>query len=166
MLQIFLSHLTLQLLFNKSFIASFLCKKLFSRKAHPNFSRHRFLTGRPNALGVKDVTWLHPKGHEMGDDDWNRQHLHAFGMLLHGDRLHSTDPQGNPLRDETFLVLFNAGDPASTIILPSASAYDDQGWIEVIDAQEDPLFVAGQRVQVLGHSIRVFMADPSEDDWE
>ncbi|GIV61390.1 MAG: glycogen operon protein GlgX homolog [Rhodothermaceae bacterium] len=98
------------------------------RKAHPNFRRHRFLTGQVDEFGVKDVTWWHPEGREMTLEDWQSPSLHALGMLLRGDRIADVDARGKPILDDTFLVLFNAGNQSVVFTLPEAVAGAPQAW--------------------------------------
>jgi glycogen operon protein len=98
------------------------------RKAHPSFRRHRFLTGRADADGVKDVLWWHPKGHEMTGHDWSRADLHAFGMLLRGDRIAERNHRGRPLHDDTFLLLFNAGEASVAFHLPNGFTDAARRW--------------------------------------
>lgn len=105
------------------------------RKKHPNFRRHRFLTGRPDDQMVKDVTWWHPEGREMNDADWSDPDRLSFGMLLRGDRIDDVGPDGHNLKDDTFLVLMNALDKPETFLFPREAAGDPIAW-EVIPESE------------------------------
>jgi isoamylase len=93
------------------------------RRAHPSFRRRQFLTGEARVDERRDVMWWHPVGREMTTDDWHNPRLRALGMLLDGEVLRDVDARGNPLRDETFLVLFNSG-RAVRFVLPEAP----EGW--------------------------------------
>src|SRR5690606_34870803 len=58
------------------------------RQAHPTFRRRHFLTGEAaGGATIKDVSWWHPEGHEMGEGDWHNGDLHALGMMLSGQGL-------------------------------------------------------------------------------
>jgi len=87
----------------------FVKKVIAFRRAHPSFRRHHFLTGTEDENGITDVSWWHPSGHEMKDQDWGDDHLRSLGMLLSGE---GTGEQGSDHRgrDSAFLILFNAGD--------------------------------------------------------
>ena len=50
------------------------------RRQHPELRRDAFLQGAPNPGGAKDVTWLHPSGHEMEQSDWAYPQLRTLGM--------------------------------------------------------------------------------------
>ncbi len=87
------------------------------RREHPSFHRRRFLTGEAAADGRRDVVWMHPDGREMTHEDWEDPRR-ALGMLLDGRLLRDTDARGNPLYDETFLVLIAAGGETRFVLPP------------------------------------------------
>ncbi len=78
------------------------------RAEHPVFRRRSFLTGEPNEDGVKDVSWWHPDGREMGAEDWHDERLGALGMVLCGRACTELDARGNRRRDLSHLVLFHS----------------------------------------------------------
>ncbi len=144
----------------KQAFLTFVTRMIAFRKAHPNFNRHRFLTGRPDEVGARDVVWWHPDGREMGDGDWADGALQAMGMWLNGNRINSVDARGNVLSDDTFLVLINAGDAGVDVTLPGEAG----GWL-VIDpmADEDAhaaiAYQAGEPVLVAARSVVILQAD-------
>ncbi len=115
------------------------------RKRHPNFRRHRFLTGQADSTSAKDVTWWHFSGREMTGDDWAKTEAARFGMILRGDMIVDRDSQGNRLTDDTFLVLFNPSGDAAVCVLPDPKAYNGKGW-EVVDEAEGSVPRDGQVV--------------------
>jgi isoamylase len=55
------------------------------RHKYPILRRNLFLNGQYNEdLGVRDVTWIHPSGVQMSEDDWHNPDLRLVGMLLDG----------------------------------------------------------------------------------
>jgi glycogen operon protein len=98
------------------------------RKEHQNFRRRRFLTGEADASDVADAVWWHPEGHKMTNEDWKQADRRAFGLVLRGDRIHGMDERGKPLRDDTFALLFNAGDDEVLFALPSLEGREDVLW--------------------------------------
>ena len=94
------------------------------RKAHPIFRRRSFLTGQVDASGCRDVSWWHPHGREMTQEDWNAPDGVGFGMLLCGSAFHELDARGRPRSDDTFLVLFHGARP-DRFVLPEPP---DAGW--------------------------------------
>jgi isoamylase len=76
---------------------------------HPVFRRRRWFKGRPvRGTGVTDIAWFRPDGAEMNDDDWRQEHARSFAVFLNGDALRDTDADGEPVRDDSVLLLFNA----------------------------------------------------------
>jgi glycogen operon protein len=76
------------------------------RREHPVFRRTSFLEGRGEQL--PDVWWMRPDGRRMTRRDWDDNGARAIGAFLNGDELDMLTPRGERVRDDTFLVLFNA----------------------------------------------------------
>ena len=98
------------------------------RRRHPNFRRHHFLRGTPDDNGITDATWWHPDGQPMKPEDWVNHDLPAFGLLLRGDALPRTDARGRPLRDASFMVLFNRAITPCDFVVPAADALHPPVW--------------------------------------
>jgi glycogen operon protein len=109
------------------------------RRAHPNFRRHRFLTGAPDEHGRRDVTWWHPAGHEMHTADWLRSGGHVLGALLRGDRLEDNDAIGNRLEDSTYLVCFNASEKPVRFVLPPNGVGNPEAWVVALSSIDGSL---------------------------
>jgi len=89
------------------------------RKAHPVFRRRQFFYGRRiRGSEVKDLSWFRPDGKEMTDDDWNNPHTRCFGLRMAGDAIVEVDTRGEPIVDETFLILLNAYHEPVNFVLP------------------------------------------------
>jgi glycogen operon protein len=98
------------------------------RGGHPNFHRRHFFQDRridPEAPGRKvnggseeDILWLRPDGKEMTKDEWNASWVRCFGLWLNGRTLDEVNAIGEPIRDDTFLVLFNAHHEPMRFTLP------------------------------------------------
>ena len=130
------------------------------RKAHPNFCRRRFLTGRMDETGVKDVVWWHPEGREMNESDWYDHDLHSMGMLLRGDRIRRVDKSGKPIEDDTFLLLFNAHAEPISFNLPSSSHVGSTGWQPALAEgyEEADELQEGDQIAVPGRMLWVLKA--------
>jgi glycogen operon protein len=90
------------------------------RQRHPVFRRRRFFQGRRiRGAEVKDISWFRPDGKEMTDDDWAQGYIRCLGIRLAGDAIEETNPKGQPIVDETFLVLLNAHHEPLPFILPA-----------------------------------------------
>lgn len=129
------------------------------RKAHRSFRRHHFLTGRADSAGIRDALWWHPEGREMDSEDWRAPSLHAFGLLLRGDRIEGMDAHGEPLHDDTLLLLVNAGDLPVTVRLPIKEAGDPQHWkVDFESVTTRDAYGAAEEVVVDPHELMVLRA--------
>jgi isoamylase len=89
------------------------------RKAHVNFRRASFLTGDdPRGTGLPDVWWFRPDGRRMARRDWARDDVHTLGVFLNGDEIPTRTPDGEPIVDDAFVLLFNASDETVEFKLP------------------------------------------------
>jgi glycogen operon protein len=82
------------------------------RREHEEFRRETFLKGTAARSGVKDVTWLHARGSEMTQADWQDPALRTLGVWFGG---RSRSPG-------RFLLLLNADDAGHAFALPAAGA--------------------------------------------
>ena len=107
------------------------------RRAHPVFRRRRFFSGEPAAAGgLRDIIWLAPSGEPMADGDWGDSQLKSIGVFLNGGAITEPGPRGDPLVDQSFLLLFNARAELVTFRLPGA-AYA-AAWEPVADTAAGP----------------------------
>jgi isoamylase len=91
------------------------------RHAHPVLRRESFLEGSDEADGAElpDAWWFRPDGRKMTKDDWE-QGEPVLGLFLNGERIPNPGPRGEVIRDDSFLVLFNAHGEAREFTLPRA----------------------------------------------
>jgi glycogen operon protein len=108
------------------------------RRKHPNLHRRKFFQDRPidpaHVHGVeiaggtvRDIDWLRPDGEPMTEEEWNAGWIRALGMRLSGEVLDDVNELGEPIHDDTFLILINAHYEALTFKLPQVS-HADIGW--------------------------------------
>ncbi|SNT51738.1 glycogen operon protein [Actinomadura meyerae] len=103
------------------------------RHDHPVFRRRRFFTGRGTGAAA-DIAWLTPAGDSMTDQDWNVGFAKSLGVFLNGDAITEPDPRGRRVRDDSFLLLVNAGSEPVEFILPGAE-YGER-WEFALDTAE------------------------------
>ncbi len=77
-----------------------------------------------------EIHWLHPRGGDMQDSDWQDVQLRLVGML-------TRDAQNQPL-----LVVLNAGDDG-------LFALPEGGWVRVLNSAADPLTCEEAQTDVL-----------------
>ncbi|MEA3018608.1 MAG: isoamylase [Actinomycetota bacterium] len=102
------------------------------RRDHPVFRRRRFFEGRP-MRGNPDIGWFAPDGTEMSEDDWEKGFAKSLGVFLNGDAIPSVDPRGEPVRDDSFLVLLNAHYEPLDFVMPDRYG---QQWSIVLDTAD------------------------------
>jgi glycogen operon protein len=94
------------------------------RRSHPVFCRRRFFQGRPvrghSRGSLDDISWFRPDGQEMTDDDWASGFGKSLAVFLNGHAIPDLDRRGQEVRDDSFLLLFNAWDQALDFTVPSA----------------------------------------------
>jgi len=109
------------------------------RHEHPIFRRPKFFQGRKlRGSDVKDILWLNPSGLEMADEEWGAHFVKTLGVMLNGDSIDVRDWQGVPVRDRTFLLLFNASHEDIEFTLPGEP---DREWDLLINTVEEAGFV-------------------------
>jgi len=102
-------------------IREFTKRLLQLRAEHPVFRRAAFLTGEERrGSGAPDIWWFRPDGRKMTQVDWARGDAFALGAFLNGAEIPSLSPEGEPVVDESFIVLFNAWREPVTFVLPPA----------------------------------------------
>jgi isoamylase len=114
------------------------------RKNHPNLHRRKFFQDRriePEAPGRMvdggpegDVLWLRPDGKEMSQEEWHAGWVRCVGMLLNGRTLDDVNGVGEPIYDETFLILYNPYHEPIRFALPSLKA--GNAWNLCLDTRE------------------------------
>ncbi|CNE48639.1 isoamylase [Mycobacterium tuberculosis] len=103
------------------------------RHDHPVFRRRRFFTGRGTGAAA-DIAWLTPSGESMTDQDWNVGFAKSLGVFLNGDAITEPDPRGRRVRDDSFLLLINAGSEPVEFTLPGPE-YGER-WEYTLDTAE------------------------------
>ncbi|KRV49413.1 glycogen debranching protein [Wenjunlia vitaminophila] len=106
------------------------------RRRHPVLRRAAFFTGHPRRPGgPPDLTWFTPAGRRMTEADWY-QPAATVGMFLCGRDLPERDPLGQPISDDSFLLVWHTGPRPVRFTLPGppwATHYE----VEVDTAPED-----------------------------
>jgi len=129
------------------------------RAAHPVFRRRRFFEGRAIfGTGVSDIGWFRPDGVEMTDHDWQVGFAKSLGVFLNGEALPDPDPRGHEIRDDTFLLLFNAHHDAVEFRLPGSNW--GREWTVTVDTSRPGptrriTLSASSRRMVSGRSVQV-----------
>jgi glycogen operon protein len=113
------------------------------RKDHPVFRRPKFLKGRRiRGSEIRDVMWFNPGGNEMSDEEWASPFVRCLGMLLSGDTADVVSFEGEPVRDDTFLLLINSHFETIQFVLPGQ---EHLGWELILDTTNEDGFLGEKR---------------------
>ncbi|MBV9946294.1 MAG: glycogen debranching protein GlgX, partial [Myxococcales bacterium] len=106
------------------------------RRRHPALRRRDFLRGvRVSGSRGKDITWLRPDGEEMRAEDWAAPDTAAIAFRLDGDAIDDVR-RGEPVRDDSILVMMNAEKDPLPFLLPGPSL--GAAWRLALDTREPP----------------------------
>ncbi len=115
-------------------------KLIWFREAHPVFDRPKFFRGRRiRGSEIRDVMWFNPGGSEMSDEEWASPFVRCVGMLLSGDTVDVVNFEGEPIRDDTFLLLMNTHYEAIPFVLPGQENLE---WQLILDTMDPNGFLA------------------------
>jgi glycogen operon protein len=141
-------------------LLAFTRKLIWLRREHPNFRRPKFFQSRRIRHAEEhDIRWLRPDGEEMTDEEWSQDWVKVVGLWLGGEALPEVDGQGQPVQDDTFLILFNAYEGTVPFVLPNG---DHPGWQLMVDTttaewpDPGPVWPAGAPYDLRERSLAVF----------
>jgi glycogen operon protein len=152
---------------SKQALLDFTRQLISMRREHPNLRRKKYFQDRaiaPSTVGrtevggraVQDITWVRPDGNEMTQEEWSLGWVRCLGLELCGTTLDHVDALGQPLIDDTFLILFNPHWEPIDFYMPKE--HGDAGWRVLFDTRtSEPvastIVPAGQSYQVVPRSL-------------
>jgi len=133
-------------------LTDFTARVVALRKEHPVFRRPKYFQGRRvSTAGVKDLMWFDTDGSEMTQDDWSGE-KRCLGMLLSGDALDVRNAEGEPVRDDTFLLLFNAHHEKVPFALPGRQ---EVNWERILDTCDEAGFLAKPTIHSAADEVEI-----------
>ena len=143
-------------------LLEFTSKLIHLRLAHPNLHRRKFFQDREirrrgeNKV-IHDIAWFNPDGNQVSDEVWSAGWSRSIALLLNGQTLQVTDEEGQPVIDDSFLIIVNAADQGVEFTLPPSISAN--GWCQVMDTEnvDDPFAHAalGEKVIVGGRAMKL-----------
>jgi isoamylase len=110
---------------------------------HPVFRKRRWFQGRSiHGAQVRDIEWFSSDGTEMTEDDWRGRLIREIGVFLSGNGLRDRD--GEPIREDTFYVVFNANPHQVRFRIPDGRLANR--WRVVLDTAAEPAWLRRRRV--------------------
>jgi isoamylase len=134
------------------------------RRSHPNLHRRKFFQDRPIGPGTaqrkvngheeQDIIWLRPDGGEMTNEEWNAGWVRCIGLMLNGRTLEDVNGVGEPIRDETFMILFNPHTESIRFFMPQRPgvAWEMQIDTAFPDKTEHPVIAPGEFYELVPRS--------------
>jgi isoamylase len=158
-------------------LLGFTRKLIQLRKDHPVFRRPKFFQGRRiRGSEIRDVMWFNPGGNEMSEEEWAHPFVRCLGMLLSGDTMDVLTFEGEPIRDDTFLLLINAHYEPIPFVLPGQENIEWQLILDTMNAEgfftEPKKFASGDDVDLGGRAACLLQlvtgehAQAREESWK
>jgi glycogen operon protein len=133
------------------------------RRTHPAFRRRGWFQGRPirrARIALPDIAWFSADGSEMTDEHWDSDLSRTLQVFLDGHGIAVPDERGEPIVDDTFLIVFHAAPEPGQITLPEARW--GKVWGRVLDSERGfavdftnppDRFEAGAKLDVVARSL-------------
>jgi glycogen operon protein len=107
---------------------------------------------------VRDVAWYGTDGKELSDQVWNEPWSKSIGVMFNGHTLGVMDEEGEPVYDDSFLILVNASEVGVEYVLPDPP--NSNPWRQILDTEnvENPFCSAEVHDKVIlgDRSVRVY----------
>ena len=151
-------------------LLEFTRRLIATRLQHPALHRRKFFQGRRiRGSDVRDITWLRPDGGEMTEAEWEANWVRTLGVRLDGRALDEVDERGDPIVDDTLLLLLNAH--ADTVPMTLPPPLPGAAWEVVVDTAQPDLEPGERRLdasepyQLRGRSLAL-LREVTPDDSE
>jgi glycogen operon protein len=133
------------------------------RGRHPVFRRRRFFQGKPirKSDEVADIAWFTPSGEEMKEQNWDDGFGKSVVVFLNGQGIPDLDQRGMPVRDDSFLMAFNAHYEDIEMTVPDGeygaewAIMIDTANGEIIEEPGEPDVAAGEKLTLPARSLMV-----------
>ena len=125
------------------------------RREHPVFRRPHYLDGGTTAGLLPDAWWFRADGQKMTARDWESPDHHVLGLFLNGDEIRARTAHGEPIADDSFVLLLNASPEPVTFVLPPrrfGAAWDLE--LDTADPHAEPAtYPTRGEVELAGRSL-------------
>ena len=150
----------------KESLLEFTRKLVALRRDHPNLHRRKFFQDRGidpatpqreiRGRRERDITWLRPDGEEMTPEEWGAGWVRCIGLRLNGRTLDDVNAVGEPIEDDSFIILLNPHHEPIRFYMPRSRFT----WQVLLDSAhpkrtEGPLVRPGQFYELIARSTAV-----------
>jgi glycogen operon protein len=77
------------------------------------------LSGDAGESGLPDAWWFRPDGRRMTQRDWTNPETKTLGVFLNGQEIRERTAHGEPIFDDSFLLVFNVHSEPVVFTLPA-----------------------------------------------
>jgi isoamylase len=147
-------------------LVAFVRKLSELRREHPVLRRRGWFQGRAirpshgKGPALPDIAWFSPEGSEMQEEHWDSAETRSLQVFLNGAGILVPDDRGQPILDDTFLIIFHAHPEDRELTLPEKRwgaswqrVFDtDRGFAKNGDGER---LAAGSKVHVIQRSLWV-----------
>ena len=136
-------------------LLNFTRELIYFRRQHPVFRRRKWFQGQAfHGQGISDIAWFNTDGTEMTDEQWDVGYAKSIGVFLDGNQIPSPGPHGQRIKDDSFLLFFNAHYETMEFALPSVFGLEKKQWIVEIDTKE-PRFIKEEKIYTGNQAVPV-----------
>ncbi len=105
------------------------------RRLHPNLRRSKFFQDRDvYHPASRDIAWYRDDGQEMTQEQWNTGWMRSLAVMLNGKTLGEPGEMGEPIQDDSFLVMLNSHGDCVTYTLPQSPL--NRGWKLIMNTND------------------------------
>jgi isoamylase len=102
---------------------------------HPVFRRRRWFQGQAiHGSDIKDIAWFTEDGKQMAEEHWGEDFAKSLAVFLNGRGIPAPDPEGEPIEDDSFYLIFNAYHEPLDFTLPKDQWGNE--WVKELDTAE------------------------------
>ena len=150
--------------FPRQRLLDFTARLIQLRLSHPNLHRRKFFQDREirkagQDTGLMDIAWFNTDGSHISDEVWHRDWNRAVCVFLNGQTLEITDEKGEPVIDDSFLLIINAAQDGVEFTLPACVT--GGGWRQIMSTENiDEPFAEKEPTQKViagGRSLLLFI---------
>jgi len=125
------------------------------RRQHPVFRRRVWFHGRLSSNAqLPDIAWFRPDGQEMTEGDWRNAFAKSLGVFLNGAMELGIDARGARVKDDVFLVLFNAHNEQMMFRLPPVQW--GEAWSRLLGSADEDATAESAAVYAAGAAIALY----------
>jgi isoamylase len=137
------------------------------RRTQPVFQRRKFSQGRRiDEADVPDISRFQPSGEEMSDEAWNAGFTQCLEVRLPGDLIGDINERGEPITDDSIVLLINTHYESIPFTLPSRG--EGEKWERLIDTgdpgAERATYQGNNQYEISGRSLVVLRSQQLKAD--